>query len=113
MAKLCYVPFDASTSAPMTLSNFSFSCADIGEMSIRDERFVEIMTLIERAEPGPFLDGGIRVRMTLPDSSTVIIDDAGGVVLRDSQVKLNKSSFSKIRKIFTSIAKDKGLPEAS
>lgn len=112
MAKLCYVPFDVSTSAPMTKANFSHSCGDIGEMNVGDPRFSEIMALIEQAEPGPFLDNGIRVGITLPDSSIVLIDDAGGVVLRGSQVKLDQPGFSRIRNMITKVARDKGLPES-
>ena len=112
MAKLCYVPFDVATSAPMTKVNFSHSCADIGELDLGDERLLEILALIERAEPGTFLDEGIRVGITLPDSTSLSIDDAGGVIFRDAKVKVDKAGFLRIKKIIKKIAREKGLPEA-
>lgn len=112
MAKLCYVPFDVSTSAPMNEVNFSRSCADIGELDVGDKRISEILAIIERAEAGPFLDDGIRVGIALPDSTSLSIDDAGGVIFRGAKVKVDKANFSKIKKIITKIAREKGLPEA-
>lgn len=112
MAKLCYVPFDVATSAPMTKVNFARSCANIGELNVGDGRLLEILALIERAEPGMFLDEGIRVGITFPDSTSLSIDDAGGVIFRDTTVKVDKASFSRIKTIITKIAREKGLPEA-
>jgi hypothetical protein len=109
-ANLCYVPFDVSTSTPMTLSTFSHSCADIGEIDIEDKRFLEIFSLINESKSGDFLDDGIRVKVTLPDSRLIYIDDAGGVFMGNSKVKLDRRDFLKVRKIITNIAREKGIP---
>lgn len=109
VAKLCFVPFDASTSAPMTIANFSVSCADIGDLGIHDERLADILQMIKVSRPGSFLDGGIRVRISRPDSPDIFIDDAGGVLSGESRTKLGGSDFSKLRKTVTKIAKEKGI----
>lgn len=109
VAKLCFVPFDASTSAPMTIANFSVSCADIGELGIHDERLADILQMINRSSPGSFLDVGIRVRISRPDSPDIYIDDAGGVLIGASRTKLDGSDFSRLRKIVTKIARKKGV----
>lgn len=109
MVKLCHVPFDAATSAPMTPSNFSRSCADIGELSIDDERYLTIWSAINKSEPGPFLNGGIRVRMINPDGSYIYIDDAGGVAIRSQYFKLDQASFLRVKRIIKRLAKEKGI----
>jgi hypothetical protein len=106
---LCFVPFDVSTSAPMNKVNFAQSCTDIGEINIQDRRYLEVLSLIKKSKPGPFLDGGIRVKITLPDATSIYIDDAGGVVIGTSQVKLDEDSFFKIKEIFNKIARGKGV----
>lgn len=107
---LCFVPFDFSTSAPMNKVNFAHSCTDIGAINIQDGRYLEILSLIKRSKSGPFLDGGIRVKMTLPDSTYIYIDDAGGVIAGNSQVKLDEDDFLRIKKILNKMARKKGVP---
>lgn len=93
----------------MNVANFASSCSDIGTIDTQDERYREVLSHIAQSRSGPFLDAGIRVRMTLPDSSVIYIDGAGGVIKAASQVKLDKDDFLKVKEVFNEIARQKGI----
>lgn len=109
MAKLCHVPFDAATSEPMTVSNFSRSCFDIGELSVNDDRFLTITSAIRSSKPGPFLDQGVRLRVVLPDESHFYIDDAGGVAIAGSYSKMDPAGFFRVKREVRRLAREKGM----
>ena len=103
------MPFDVATSAPMTISNFSRSCSDIGAIDYEDARYQEIVALIVNARSGPFLSEGIRVRMSFPDGTSLYIDDAGGVDTGVSRVKLLRAGFLRVKRILNSMARANGI----
>ncbi len=105
----CYVPFDVATSAPMTISNFSRSCTDIGVIDATDRRYLELVTLFMKARRGPFLSEGMRVRMTFPDAMSIYIDDAGGVLIGASRVKLDRAGFLRVKTIINDLAEKRGI----
>ncbi|NHZ32808.1 hypothetical protein [Massilia rubra] len=108
-AVFCHVPFDVATSIGMKISNFSQSCAYIGQLGVQDKKYLEILELIKKAKPGPFIDDGIRVKITVPDSDVIYIDDDGGVIMGATRVKMDQDGFARVKKIVTKMAKESGL----
>lgn len=109
IAVFCHVPFDVSTSIGMKVSNFSHSCTYIGQLSVQDRKYLEIVELIKKAKPGPFIDDGIRVKITVPDSDIIYIDDDGGVIMGATRVKMDQDGFAQVKKIISKMAKESGL----
>ncbi len=78
-------------------------------MDMQERKFRKMISVLQRARPGPFLDGGIRVRMTLPDATVIYIDDAGGAIIGSSRVKLGKYDFVMLKRVFHKLAKRHGI----
>ncbi|NHZ43768.1 hypothetical protein [Massilia aquatica] len=104
-AVFCHVPFDVATSTGMKISNFPRSCAYVGELSVQDRKYLEILKLIKKAKPGPFLDLGVRVTITVPDSDIIYIDDDGGVIMGATQVRMDRYGFAQVKRIVRKLAK--------
>lgn len=104
-AIFCHIPFDVSTSIAMTPSHFSETCSAIGEVSVQDERYTQILALIKKSKPGPFLDFGVRVKITVAGSEAIYIDDIGGVIMGASQAQIDPDDFKTVKKMVTKMAK--------
>lgn len=109
-AKICYVPIDASTYAPMTIVNFSNHCADVGKINIRDRRYKQILSRVSSAKAGRFTDGDVRVRLALPDLTVIYIDANGGVKQAAVERKLNDDDLLAVKRILEILAKERGVP---
>ena len=108
-AVFCHVPFDVATSEAMTTRTFPRSCAYIGELSVQDRKYREIMKLIKKAKPGPFVHLGVRLTITVPGADIIYIDDDGGVITGTSQVRMDRYAFSRVKTIVTKMAEKSGL----
>jgi hypothetical protein len=91
---VCYIPLNVDTYVPMTLSNFSKSCTELGTIATSDPRYRRLDRAVkEKAGHGTFNELGYRVRLVYLDAATVYIDhhgvvDSGGVLSQMSHRSL-------------------------
>ena len=103
MVRICYVPFGVETYVPMTVANIDSHCSHVGELDMHDKKYLDIQSLIRKAGVGSFKDEFVRVKIAVPGSDHIYIDNYGGVKIGGYQCHLDASTLSKVGKILDKV----------
>jgi hypothetical protein len=112
-AAICYVPIASGTSSPLTRMNFLQRCSDLGTLKATDPRFIKLANAIRSAPKATtFHDGGVRVRIVMPDHRIVFIDQAGGVDAGGVLAQLSEDALREVEDILDGLEEQRFPPSA-
>lgn len=112
-AAICYVSIASGTSSPLTRMNFLQRCSDLGKLKATDPRFLKLADAIRSApRVSTFHDGGVRVRIVMPDHRIVFIDQAGGVDAGGVLAQLSEDALREVEDILDGLVEQRFPPTA-
>lgn len=104
--KIYYIPIGIETYIPITPKNIELSAFKVIKVSYSSDYLKKLIAMVEASASGNFSSDHVRVKMLLPDSKVIYIDNYGEVQLVESVTldrKLENSDFRKVRKILESL----------
>lgn len=90
---LCYVPFGAQTYAPISRSQLSYTCDDLGMVVVKGKGWEEIVSLIQKPSKGSTFDDNIvRLRIQLSSGEPIFVNQDGEMIRGEKTYQLSTSA---------------------
>ena len=99
VARVCYIPFSASTYAAIDRDSFGKKCTDLGDMKLSDELLKGLFDQVKRATPTKsFDDNVVRLSIRMPDGALVYVNQDGEVIRGAEIVKVSAQYIAELDK---------------